>query len=164
MLRTTLRGSGGMTLAIGRRGFYVQAGRDSLLRVHLTKRVRAMLAHHPTLRVSAAASVVDASHSNGAAIFRCGRPGRRASAESRKPKAESRGREAPAFNPCRTAFRPLGRRAAGRPGAAAEAVGLRVRRGRRADHAPFESIRCICSDALRFAGAPFVVAGSKPGS
>jgi hypothetical protein len=74
VLRTTLRGSGGMTLAIGRRGFYVQAGRDSLLRVHLTKRVRAMLAHHPKLRVSAAASVVDASHSNGAAIFQMRAP------------------------------------------------------------------------------------------
>jgi subtilase family serine protease len=76
VLRTTLRSKTNTTVAIGQRGFYVPAGRDSLLLVHLTKRVRALLLHHPKLRVIAAASVTDASHSSGSAIFQLRSPWR----------------------------------------------------------------------------------------
>ena len=47
---------------------------DSHPTVHLSKRVRALLAHSHKLRVSAAASSFDTSHSSAAAIFQLRAP------------------------------------------------------------------------------------------
>ena len=75
VLRTTLRGTGGMTLAIGRRGFYVQAGRDSLAaRAPHQARPRDARPPPQAARQRRSQSVIDASHSSGAAIFQMRAP------------------------------------------------------------------------------------------
>jgi hypothetical protein len=68
VLRTRAHG-GRVTLSIGKRGFYVPAGRSRTVTVRLTKRVRAMLEHSRKLQVSAAAASLDTEHSAAAATF-----------------------------------------------------------------------------------------------
>jgi hypothetical protein len=68
VLRTRVRG-GNVTVAIGKRGFYVPAGSSRTITVRLTKRVRAMLDHSRKLKVSAAAASLDTEHSAAAATF-----------------------------------------------------------------------------------------------
>jgi hypothetical protein len=68
VLRTRAHGSR-VTLPIGKRGFYVPAGKSRTVTVRLTKRVRAMLDQHRKLQVSAAAASLDTEHSAAAATF-----------------------------------------------------------------------------------------------
>ena len=68
VLRTRAHGSR-VTLSIGKRGFYVPAGKSRTVTVRLTKRVRAMLDRHRKLQVSAAAASLDTEHSAAAATF-----------------------------------------------------------------------------------------------
>jgi subtilase family protein len=68
VLRTRAHGSR-VTLSIGKRGFYVPAGKSRTVTVRLTKRVRAMLDRSRKLQVSAAAASLDTEHSAAAATF-----------------------------------------------------------------------------------------------
>jgi hypothetical protein len=54
VLRLTAR-SGKRTVALGRRAYRIRAGRSGLVRVKLTRKGRALLARHGSLRVVASA-------------------------------------------------------------------------------------------------------------
>jgi Subtilase family len=73
VLRTTVRASG-VTLPIGKSGFYLRAGQTANVTVRLTKRMRSLLKHIRKVEVSAAAAALDAEHSAAAATFQVRAP------------------------------------------------------------------------------------------